>query len=148
MLIFYSFDVAICSMLLFVRCCDDMTSCHDVTKPAWFTSQLVVDVLESWFFFVSMVFWVSDFKLLTIFYMYVFLFVCCHVMTSRHDVIKPASPISACGWARKMILCFHGFTGGWFRKCYHSCICVMTSRHNVTSWRHVITWRHPTTIIL
>ena len=80
-----------------------------------------------------MVFWVTKFK-----YVIKFSFVgCCDVMTSCHDVTKLDSPISACRWAKKLILfCFHGFVGHWVQK-YWCCFSGMMSwHHDVMSWRH------------
>ena len=107
-----------------IRFCDVMTWRHGDVLTSWrhvMTSQnlihlsQLVDVLERWFFFVSMVFWVTEF-INVINFTFVW---CSDVMTSCHDVTKPDSPISACRCARKMILfCFHGFLGHWVHKCY------------------------------
>ena len=36
---------------------------------------------------------------------------------------------------RWFFVCFYDTLGCWFRKCCHFCICMMTSRHDVMSWR-------------
>ena len=78
-----------------------VTSWRHITTSQYliYLSQLV-DVLEKWLFFCFHVFlgnWVQTVN--------DFLFIWCrHVMTSCHDVTKSASLISACGWARTIIL--------------------------------------------
>ena len=86
---------------------------HDVMswRPVMTSLNLIhlshlVDVPESWFFFVSMVFWIIEFKNV-INFSFVW---CCDVMTSCHDVTKPDLLISACRCARKLIL----FLFPWF----------------------------------
>ena len=68
-----------CYWFLFVQCCDVMTSCRDVTKPDLPVTQLR-DVLESWFFFVSMDFWATEVQNCQRF------FIC--MMSSYHDVMS------------------------------------------------------------
>ena len=59
----------------------------------------------------------------------------CDVMTSRHD-IKLILPISARRCARKMIhFRFYDTLGCWIQKLCRFCICMITSRHDVMSWR-------------
>ena len=92
------------NMLLNFYLYDAMTSWHDVMTSLnlLYLSQLVV-VLESWFFFRFDGF----FRSLSSNMFVKFLFVWCRdVMTWRHDVTKPALPISACSCARKLILFF------------------------------------------
>ena len=59
------------------------------------------------------------------------------VMTSRHDATKLIFPISACRCAleRWFFFCFYDTLGCWIRKCCQFCICMMTSRYDVISWR-------------
>ena len=104
-----------------------------------YLSQLV-DVLESGFFFVSIVFQVNEFKNVI-----EFSFVWCRdFMTSCHDVTESDLPISACRCARKLLLfCFLGFLGHWVRECYWFFICVMPWRHDLMSWRHWIWFTYP-----
>ena len=79
---------------------------HIMTSQNLIYLSQLVDVLEKWLFFCFHVFWVIEFKTVND-----FLFIWCrHVMTSCHDVTKSASSISACGWARTMIL----FMIPWF----------------------------------
>ena len=60
-----------------------------------------------------------------------------HVMTSCHDVKNRLYSISACRRAREMILfCFYSFPACPVRKCYRFCVCMMSWRHDVTSWCH------------
>ena len=63
----------------------------------------------------------------------------CDVMTSCHechDVTKPYLPISACRWARKLIL----FLFPWFfRSLGSKMILIFHFCDAVTSWRHVMT---------
>ena len=73
---------------------------HIMTSQTLIYLSQLVDVLEKWLFFCFHVFWVIEFKTVND-----FLFIWCrHVMMSCHDVTKSASFISACGWARTMIL--------------------------------------------
>ena len=105
---------------------------HIMTHPNVFSSSQLVDVLERWFFFCfyeTLGSWVLK---------------CCqflfawwrHVMTSCHDVKNRLYSISACRCARKMIFfCFYETLGSWVLKSCQFCICMMTSRHDVMSWR-------------
>ena len=89
-------------------------------------------MLESWFFFVSIVFWVTEF-INVIDFSFVWWR---DVMTSCHDVTKPDLPISASRCARKLILfCFHGF----FRSLSSKMLLIFHLCDDVTSWRHVMT---------
>ena len=113
-----------------------MSWCHDVMlwrHKTWFIIYLsqLVDVLETWFFFVSMVCSVNKFKIV-INYLLVW---GCDVTTSCHDVTNPDVPISACRCARKVIdlFCFYGFFGQWLQKFYQIFNCSMSWRHDVMS---------------
>ena len=79
-----------------------------------------------------MVFQVTEFK-----HVINFLFVWCRdVMTSCHDVTKPDLSISACRWARKLIL----FLFPWFFRSLSSKMLFISHLcYAVTSWRHVMT---------
>ena len=79
-----------------------------------------------------MVFQVTEFK-----YVIDFLFVWWRdVMTSCHDVTKPDVPISACRWARELIL----FLFPWvFRSLSSKMLLIFYLCDDVTSWRHVMT---------
>ena len=93
-------------MLLIIYMFKVMTSRrHVMTSQTLMYLSQHADVLEKWFSFVSMFFWVTEFKTVND-----CLFICRHFMTSWHDVTKSASSISACGWARTMIL----FMFPWF----------------------------------
>ena len=113
--------------------CDAVTSWrHVMTSLNLIYLSQLVDVLESWFFFVSMIFQVTEFKDVL-----VFPFVWCRdVMTSCHDVTKLDSPISACRCARKLILfCFHVFRS-LSSKILMIFLFLLSWRHDVMSWRH------------
>ena len=124
-----------CYWILFVQCRDVMTSYHDVTKPdlpisACRCSRKII------IFCFHRFFWLLSSKLSTIFHLYDVVMSWRHVMTSQ-SLLHLSRLVY--GLERWFFSCFHGLTDCWFRKCYHSCVFVMTSRHNVTSWRHVIT---------
>ena len=120
-------------MLLIFHLYDAVTSWRHVmtSQNLIYLSQLL-DVLESWFFFVSMVFQVTEFKNVNN-----FLFVWCRdVMTSCHDVTKPDLSISACRCAGKLIL----FLFPWFCRSLSSKMLFISQLcYAVTSWRHVMT---------
>ena len=100
---FRSLSSKILLIFQFLWCCHIMTSCHDVTKPdlpisaCRYAIKLIL-FLFPWFFRSL------SSKMLLIFHLCDALTSWCHVMTSFHDVTKLYSPISACRWARKLIL--------------------------------------------
>ena len=57
-------------------------------------------------------------------------------MTSCHDVKHRLYSISACRSAREMTCCFYSFTACLVWKLYRVCVCMMSWRHDVTSWCH------------
>ena len=121
-------------MLLIFYLCDDVTSWRHVmtSQNLIYLSQLV-DVLESWFFFcfqgflgnglqnviVSSLVWWRD------------------VMSSCHDVTNTDLPISACRWARELIL----FLFLWFFRSLSLKILIFNFVDVLASWRHVMTSR-------
>ena len=117
-----------CYWIVFVQCCDVMTSYHDVTKPdlpisACRCPRKMIIILFPCF----LGNWVQNCQRF---------FIC--MMSSCHDVMSWRHKVCFIYlglWMAKtwFFLCFHGLTGCWFPECYHSCIVVMTSRHNVTS---------------
>ena len=124
-------------MLLIFHLCDDVTSWRHVmtSQNLIYLSQLP-DVLESWFFFVSMIFWVTEF-INVIDFSFVWWR---DVMTSCHDVTKPDLPISASRCARKLIL----FLFPWFfRSLSPKMLSIFHLCDDMTSWRHVMTSTKP-----
>ena len=118
---------------LLVWGCDVTTSCHDVTNPdvpisACRCARKVI--LFCFYGFLGHWVWKC----------YWILFVqCCDVMTSYHDVTKPDLPISACRCPRKMIIfLFPCFLGDWVQNCQRFFIYMMSSCHDVMSWRHKV----------
>ena len=123
-------------MLLIFHLCDAlrswrhvMTSCHDVIKLDSPISSC--RCARIWFCFVSMVFWVIEFKNV-INFSFVW---CCDVMTSCHDDTKPDLPISACTCARKLIL----FLFPWFFRSLSSKMLLIFNFCDAVTWRHVMT---------
>ena len=120
-------------MSLIFHLCDAVTSWrHVMTSLNLIYLSQLVDVLESKFFFCFHGFlghWVQR--------CHYFLFLWCRdVMTSCHDVTKLDSPISACRWARKLIL----FLFPWFcRSLSSKILMILYSYDVVTSRRHVMT---------
>ena len=111
--------------------CDVMTSQHDAPKLIFSIS--ACKCARKMIFFVSMKLWVAEFE-----HVVSFVFAWWrHVMTSCHDVKNRRYSISACRSAREMILfCFYSFPARLVWKCYRFCVCMMSWRHDVTSWRH------------
>ena len=60
----------------------------------------------------------------------------CDVMTSQHDAPKLIFPISACRWARKMIIFLFLWNFGLLSS---KMLSVLYLHDDVTSWRHVMT---------
>ena len=123
-------------MLLIFYLCDDVTSWrHFMTSRNLIYLSQLVDVLESLFFFVSIVFQITEFKNVID-----FLFVWWRdVMTSCHDVTKPGLPISACRCTRELNL----FLFLWFFRSLSSKLSLIFHLcDDVTSWRHVMTSRN------
>ena len=87
-------------MLLFFFICV-MLWCHDVMSWPSQTLILLVDVLESWFFFLFPWFFGSLSSKMLLFFSFAWRY---DVMTSCRDVTEPDSPISACRCARNLIL--------------------------------------------
>ena len=123
-------------MSIIFHFCDAVTSWRHVmtSQNLIYLSQLA-DVLESWFFFCFYGFQFTEFK-----HVIDFPFLWCRdVMTSCHDVIKPDLPISACRWARKLIL----FLFPWFYRSLSSKLLMIFHSYDVmTSWRYAMSWRH------
>ena len=133
-LFLWYFGLVSSKMLSFLYLHDDVTSWrHVMTSKTGYTLSQLVEVLERWFFFVSIVFrlaWSEN--------VIVFVFAWCHdVMTWRHDVTKLISPISA-GRCSKMMkhMYFCRYFGWWVPSNHRVCTCMMYSCNNVTSWRH------------
>ena len=106
-----------------------MTSCHDVKNRRYSIS--AVEVLERWFFF----FCFYSFPACIDQKCYRF---CVCMMSWRHDVTKLTVPISACRCSEVMIhIYFCDYFGCRVLSKYGVCTCVMSSCHNVTSWRHL-----------
>ena len=127
--------------------CDIVTSWRHFTTSQYliYLSQLV-DVLEKVdsFLFPWFIRSLSS-KMYLIFYL-------CHALTSwRHVMMSQSlhhlSQLSN-SLKRWFFWCCDGFSCWWFRDCNRSCISGMISCHNVTSYRHVITKHHPTTLIV
>ena len=106
---------------------DVMTSRHDITKFI-FLSQLVDNVLERRFFFVSMKLWVAEFENVVSF---VFAW-WRHVMTSCHDVKKKLYSISACRSARR----YYSFLFLWFSVLLSIKMLSFLCLHEVMTWCH------------
>ena len=130
-MVFWIIEFKIVINFSFVWCCDVMTSCHDVTKPDLPISACRC-ARKLILFFVSMVFQVTEFKNVINFSFVWWR----HVMTSCRDVTKPDLPISACRWARKLIL----FLFPWFvRSLSSKMLLIFHLCDDVMSWRHVVT---------
>ena len=111
---------------------DVMTSRHDATKLI-FPISACRCARKMILFFVSMKLWVAEFENVVSF---VFAW-WRHIMTSCHDVKNWLYSISACRSAREMILFWlYSFPARLVWKCYRFCVCMMSWRHDVTSWRH------------
>ena len=82
---------------------------HGMTHPNLFSLSQLVDVLERWFFFVSMELWVAEFENVVSF---VFAW-WRHVMTSFYDVKNRLYSISASISAREMIFLILFFIAFW-----------------------------------
>ena len=112
-----------CYWILFVQCCDVMTSYHDVTKPDLRISACRCPRKMIIFLFPCFLGnWVQNWQR---FLLYDVVMSWRHVMTSQ-SLLHLSRLVN--GLERWFLLCFHGLTGCWFRECYHSCIFVMTSR--------------------
>ena len=118
--------------------CDSVTSWrHVMTSLNLIHLSQLVEELESSFFFVYMVLWVTEFKKIDDFSFVWFR----DVMTSCHDVTKTVQPISGYEFTGKMIV---------FRipQFFWLLILEMFSVHVFVGWYHVITSRHDVTPIL
>ena len=121
---------------------DVMTSCHDVTEPdlpnsACRWARKLFLFLFPWFFRSL------SSKMLLFFHVCNNLMSWRHVMTSQNMIYLTQLVDELESW---FFFCFHGFLGHWHQKCYWFFICAMTWCHNVTSWRHVNTYHHPTSL--
>ena len=107
---------------------------HSMTHPNLFSLSQLVDVLERWFFFCfyeTLGCWVRK---------------CCQfcicMMTSCHDVMswrqKTGGTLSQLVEVleRWFFFCFYSFPARLVWKCYRFCVCMMSWRHDVTSWSH------------
>ena len=130
-------------ILLISHLCDDVTSWrHAMTSQNLIYPSQLVDVLESWFFFLFPWFFRSlSSKVLYIFYLCDDVASWRHVMTSQNRIYSSQLVDVLESW---FFFCFHGFLGHWVRKCNIFLICVMTWRHGVMPWRHINTYHHPT----
>ena len=94
LLFLWYFESSSSNMLSISHLYDSVTPWrHVMTSQNLICLSQLVNLLESWFFFVSMVFKSLSSKTLLIFHL-------CDVMMSCHDVTEIDSPISACRFAR------------------------------------------------
>ena len=106
---------------------------HSMTHPNLVSVSQLVDVLERWLFFVSMELRVAEFE-----YVVSFAFALWrHVMTSCYDVKNRRYSISARRSAREMIFFVSiVYPACKVQNCYRFCVCMISWRHDVTSWCH------------
>ena len=133
-LFLWNFGLLSSKMLSLLYFHDDVTSWrHVMTSKTGCTLSQLVEVLERWFFFVSIVFRLGSFINVI-----VSVFAWSHdVMTWRHDVAKLISPISACRYSEVMIyIYFCRYFGYWVPNNYRVCTVMMCLCDNVSSWRH------------
>ena len=133
-------------MLLIFYLCDDVTSWrHVMTSQNLIHLSQLVDVLESWFFFLFPWFFRSlSSKIWMIFNFVDVLASWCHVMTSRQYLSSPYSTYWSCSWAIVWFLYkFYANLSCWYQTNHRYWFCKLPPAcHNVTSWRHDVTSYH------
>ena len=130
--------------------CDVMTSQHDAPKlifpiSACRCARKMILFLFLWNF------GLLSSKMLSVLYLHDDVTSWRHIMTSCHDVknrLYCSQLVEVL--ERWFFFCFYSFPAFLVQKCYRFCVCMMSWRHDVTSWCHkthfsyvtITSWRH------
>ena len=106
---------------------------HSMTHPNLFSLSQLVDVLERWLFLLLWNFGLLSLKMLSVLYLHDDVTSWRHVMTSKTGCTLSQLVEVLERW---FFFCFYSFPACLVWKCYRFGVCIMSWRHDVTSWRH------------
>ena len=140
------FDSMVCpgsissKMLLIIYLFEVVTSrCHVMTSQTLMYLSQHADVLERWFLFVSIIFWVSEFENVIEFYVFNVVTSWRHITTSQNLIYLSQLVDVLEKWLFLLFPCFLGYTE--FKTVNDFLFILMSSCHDVMSWRHKVCFK-------